>query len=77
MLESIVKSESSLTMPKRDPIAKKLESIVKSESSLTAVFPITLSSLLESIVKSESSLTVRLQPFRYCRLRVLLNQNHL
>ena len=77
MLESIVKSESSLTRECGISQKPMLESIVKSESSLTTMMTLSTISVLESIVKSESSLTVRLQPFRYCRLRVLLNQNHL
>ena len=76
-LESIVKSESSLTVAGNSKTVYKLESIVKSESSLTSKIGLRDSSMLESIVKSESSLTSSIRSVRHGRLRVLLNQNHL
>ncbi len=57
VLESIVKSESSLTVWKYIDALRALESIVKSESSLTSLCTSFDFLSLESIVKSESSLT--------------------
>ena len=77
LLESIVKSESSLTESSPTSVTSLLESIVKSESSLTMLNREALALKLESIVKSESSLTTKHEKKDEICLRVLLNQNHL
>ncbi len=74
-LESIVKTESSITKIITGELDEELESIVKTESSITDGSSDADYLMLESIVKTESSITRFVWEKRRKSLRVLLKQN--
>ena len=70
LLDSIVKSDSSLSSGFVDPNYNELDSIVKSDSSLSSGFVDPNYNELDSIVKSDSSLSKK-KIIRFISLIVL------